>query len=139
MKWTTWVFALFFLGGCLNGTPAAKQSASLTQTQWNIVEISGYDGALTRRAYLYLSEANESRVSGFAGCNRFGGTYTKTADRLSFGPLMATRMYCPAMPQENALFNALKQVERFTLEHDELTLIGKDKPLLKLRTASPTP
>jgi heat shock protein HslJ len=139
MKWTTWLFALFFLGGCLSGTPAATQSVPLTQTQWNVVEISGYDGALTHRAYLRLRDANGSRASGFAGCNRFGGTYTKTADRLSFGPLMATRMYCPAMPEENALFNALKQVERFSITGNSLVLSAQGKSLLKLQAASPTP
>lgn len=71
------MFALFLLSGCLNSTPAATQETPLSQTQWTVVEISGYGDALTHRAYVHFSDANESRASGFAGCNRFVGPIPK--------------------------------------------------------------
>ena len=76
------------LNGC-GGTPVAGGSPE--GGHWSMLAIdddlvSGGD---------YFIEFGSGRLSGRAGCNRFSGTYSITGDRLSVGPLMATRMACP--------------------------------------------
>jgi heat shock protein HslJ len=64
---------------------------------------------------LTLSTANGQRhASGFAGCNRYTGTYMLRDGKLSFGPLAATRMACatPGGKLEGAYLDALAHIER---------------------------
>ncbi|MDR5833420.1 META domain-containing protein [Caballeronia sp. LZ034LL] len=43
----------------------------------------------------FSTSSGRRRASGFAGCNRFAGTYDLKDGKLSFGPLAGTRMACP--------------------------------------------
>ncbi|MDR5812853.1 MULTISPECIES: META domain-containing protein [unclassified Caballeronia] len=43
----------------------------------------------------FSTASGRRRASGFAGCNRFAGTYDLKDGKLSFGPLAGTRMACP--------------------------------------------
>ncbi|MDR5756564.1 META domain-containing protein [Caballeronia sp. LZ035] len=42
----------------------------------------------------FSTASGRRRASGFAGCNRFAGTYDLKDGKLSFGPLAGTRMAC---------------------------------------------
>ncbi|MDN7125443.1 META domain-containing protein [Pseudidiomarina terrestris] len=59
-----------------------------------------------------LTFSSDSRVTGFAGCNYFTGSYTLSAEGLSFSPLAVTKRMCPpaAMDYENRLLQQLTQV-----------------------------
>jgi heat shock protein HslJ len=69
-------------------------------------------------------EGGAGRLSGSGGCNRYTATYTITGDRLTVGPVAATRMMCAAdtMRQEQRFFEALQAVERFEPQGDELVI-----------------
>lgn len=64
------------------------------------------------------------RVAGLGGCNRFGARYELDGDRLSFSPLMATRMACrpDMMKVEQAFFDMLGKVKAMKLDGDRLEL-----------------
>lgn len=64
------------------------------------------------------------RVAGSGGCNRFGGTYQLAGDVLSFSPLAATRMACPAeiMTREQEFFAMLGRVRGLSFTGDGLEL-----------------
>jgi len=64
------------------------------------------------------------RVGGLGGCNRFGGRYETDGDKLSFSPLMATRMACrpDIMKAEQAFFEMLAKVKGMVLAGDTLEL-----------------
>ncbi|HWA15499.1 MAG TPA: META domain-containing protein [Gemmatimonadales bacterium] len=65
------------------------------------------------------------RASGFAGCNRFSGTYTVAGDSLRFGPLMSTKMACPGQDQvEGGYLAALGATVTYTLADTSLILQG---------------
>ena len=68
----------------------------------------------------------EKDVSGFAGCNRFRGTYTFDGGSLSFGPLATTRMACPPekMETERKVLQILQAAKSAEASHK--TLILKD-------------
>lgn len=76
----------------------------------------------------------EDKVAGYAGCNRFFGSYTFDGKALTFGALGATRMMCsaPQMEKERELFRLLEATSSATVTHK--TLILKDKNGVRLAT-----
>jgi heat shock protein HslJ len=68
----------------------------------------------------------EGRLTGTAGCNRYGAAYTRDGERISIAPAIATRMYCaqPAgvMEQEAAYLAALERAASAIVSDGRLTL-----------------
>lgn len=66
----------------------------------------------------------EGRASGFSGCNRFTGSYTRDGDAISIGPLAGTMMACPEprMAAEKAFLDALSGKHGVAIAGDRLTL-----------------
>ena len=76
--------------------PAPTSSPSPYGIEWQLVELNGQPAPLGgggKPGTLRLAE-DEGRASGFAGCNRFSGTFTTSAAQVQFGPLMMTKMAC---------------------------------------------
>lgn len=72
-------------------------NTSLTNTYWKIVRLGKTDiksGAGGREPHLLLKEG-ETRFSATVGCNQLVGGFTRTGDKLSFGPAATTMMACP--------------------------------------------
>jgi heat shock protein HslJ len=62
-------------------------------------------------------------LSGFGGCNQFGGEFVRRADRLSFRELYATRVHCPGLSEfEDDLIGGLELVTRYELDGGTLIL-----------------
>lgn len=98
--------------------PAAVQL--LDDTSWTLAGWKTADGherdiaalGLDVRPTLVLSTATgQRRAQGFAGCNRFKGTYELKGGMLSFGPLVTTRIGCGGSR------NALEQAYLDALAH----------------------
>jgi copper homeostasis protein (lipoprotein) len=84
--------------------PQAPGTAELTETYWRPVEVDGAPVVIhagTREPHIVLRR-DGSRVSGFSGCNTLAGGYKHDGSRLTFGPLITTRMAC-AGEEGNAL------------------------------------
>jgi putative lipoprotein len=72
------------------------QVPAMAGTEWTLVELAGQPaptGAGGRRATLRFG-TDSARAAGFAGCNRYAGTYTVDGQTLHFGPLLMTKMAC---------------------------------------------
>lgn len=85
-------------------------------------------------------DAAEKRVSGFAGCNRFGGSYTRDHNQLSFGAMMSTKMACVDNARnqtEQQFLEALSHVDSYALEGDTLTLFDANAAQLLRFKAMP--
>ncbi len=56
------------------------------------------------------------KVSGFAGCNRFGGTYSQKGNHVRISRVFTTKMACPArqMSREFLMLRKLKEIRKFT-------------------------
>jgi copper homeostasis protein (lipoprotein) len=122
------------------GAPAAStpdSSAALQDTEWTLVAVGGQPvaGDTSRRPGFRLS-ADGRKVQGQAGCNRMGGTYELQGQSLKFGPLITTKMACPAMQTEQAFLKALDATTRYEIVGSNLTLFGADgAPVARLETA----
>lgn len=107
--------------------PAASFRSSVGGGEWVLVELFGEPaptGAGGRPGTL-IFDADTSRAGGFAGCNRYGGSYTVAADSLRFGALMMTKMACAdGMTLEQRLAQALDSTRRYELDATGLTLHG---------------
>ncbi|WDR05029.1 META domain-containing protein [Devosia rhodophyticola] len=109
-------------------------SGQLFETKWQIMAIAG--NPVTTQTGLTFSIAADYRSGGNAGCNQYFAQLVLTGDKMSVGPIAATRMACaPAvMVQEAALFAALSNVDSYKLTGPELVLFGADgSDLLHLR------
>jgi heat shock protein HslJ len=66
--------------------------------------------------------SGQRRAQGFAGCNRFSGSYALKSGRLALGPLVATQMACG--PDANRLEHAYLDA----LAHTSTTLVQMRPP-----------
>ncbi|TFH22090.1 MAG: META domain-containing protein [Myxococcales bacterium] len=118
-----------------------SRHVTLTGTTWNFVEVAGKTVTVREgdiAPHLVL-ERSESEAGGFAGCNRFFGTYTRSLDSLSLGSLGSTRKSCKrVMETEQAILAALEKTTRFRIEGERLILRSRDGELAVL-TASLAP
>ncbi len=104
-----------------------KPDASLTNIYWQLTELGGrpvLPGIGQEREIHLILQAQNHRVQGFAGCNRFQGKYTleEKIGRLHFSPLMTTKMACPALAQEKEFLKTLERADSFSIKGDTLSL-----------------
>lgn len=107
---------------------AASAAQPITDREWSLATLGSDTNPLgngNRPPTLRLDSSN-NRASGFAGCNRFTGSYTLSADSLSFGPMAATKMACAQGNEvEVAYLQALSEVRGFAASDSVLTLHGE--------------
>ncbi|MEA3479372.1 MAG: META domain-containing protein, partial [Bacteroidota bacterium] len=114
----------------------ARKSAHLTQgnvnlanTHWKLVKLNDkpvQTGLDEKELFIHLLE-EESRVSGYSGCNNFSGGYELEKDKIKFGMLMSTKKMCiDAMDQEQEFLKALSETVRYAIEGEKLYLYNRE-------------
>jgi heat shock protein HslJ len=104
--------------------PAASKAASTTSLigpTWRLATIDGREAVPGVRVTATFAE--DDRVSGTAGCNRYFGRAAAAGSRLDVGRLATTMMYCGAegvMPQEQAYLAALEKAKSYRIAGSEL-------------------
>jgi heat shock protein HslJ len=72
----------------------------------------------------------QGKANGSAGCNTYGGPYTRQANTLTFGAVAATKMSCQGlaglMEQEGQYLELLQRVTSFELDGGQLTQRADD-------------
>lgn len=116
---------LVLIAGCapLN----SPSGGTLAGQTWLLIELAGQP--LVTDSGITASFGADGTVSGSAGCNRYNGTYTTSADSITFSVNMAmTMMMCEQaiMDQESAYINALGQVKTYSISSDRLSLKDAD-------------
>ena len=99
----------------------------LEGTEWTLIELDGRpaSGAAGDRSPTLHLDATNHRAAGFAGVNRFSGSYQVRGTSLQFGPLAATRMAGPpqAMAGEADYLATLARVSAFRVSGARLELM----------------
>ena len=113
---------------------------ALENRDWRLVELRGQAAVPSTgmRETGFRLSADSMRMSGFGGCNRMGGTYSRDGYQLSFGPILSTRMACADARlnrQETELVAALQATNRYEFAHDTLILARDREPLARLASA----
>jgi len=125
------VSSLVSLAACQGGVETAVEADELIGRSWVLESVDGGSVA-DAKPRPDLAFAEELRISGVAGCNRFFGQATLEAGRLTTGPVGTTRMACPP-PQEELerkVLAVLTESCEIGLERETLTLRGGDHTLV---------
>ena len=64
----------------------------------------------------------DNKISGFAGCNYYGGDYYKTEDQITFSGVYATKRACPDLDTETEFLQLLESVDRYEIKGNNLYL-----------------
>ena len=124
--------AALALAATLACAASAGRSAgrALEGTHWRLAERGGQPAVVVegpREPHLVFG-ADSGRVAGSSGCNRMSGTYTRSAEALTFGPIISTKMACAddrLNHQEAAFQGALAATRRHRIAGDTLTLLAE--------------
>lgn len=108
----------------------AMSTATLPNTYWRLLRLNGNSvktPEVAREIHLVMHDSDGS-VSGFAGCNRFKGSYSIDGKALSFSPLASTMMACPEaqMQIEQNVHQSISRVTAWRLEGQTLELYDID-------------
>jgi heat shock protein HslJ len=80
---------------------------------WTLVELNGEQidrSAFTKQPPFMDLNLKDATVNGFGGCNEFSGQLSFGYDKITLGPLLATRMYCGEDSKvESLLFELLNK------------------------------
>lgn len=98
---------------CKKGSEAVTE---LSKSSWELAEINGKP--IDKQDFAKIPTLNfdpaESRVSGNSGCNSMSGTFKVEEDKITFGPIMGTKMACEGTG-ENQFTTAFNTVQKFKL------------------------
>lgn len=139
------VFSLSLLLACKSHTVNTQPAVDVSNPDgvgpsvilidiWVLEEIDGkpIHNADYPQARPRLEFNSEGRVGGNSGCNEISSTYTTDGVKISFGPIIATRMACPG-PGEKEFLAALKPEMNFRVENLKLYLLDGGKEKLQFR------
>jgi putative lipoprotein len=116
-------------------------ASPLVGAEWIIDTIGGE--AVDSKRPPTISFGDDGRVSGFGGCNRFGGEYTQDGAKVSFKPVMMTLMACPqgnVNVLESTLGSALTGDATYVVNGEGvLTLTGANGVVITAKQAVPVP
>lgn len=112
-----------------------KADEGMKEKYWKLVELRGKPvPALEREPHLIL-KAEGDRVTGYSGCNSFGGSYTldEATSRIRFGQLVMTMRACAeGMDVEGEFTKILEEADNYSLNGDSMTLNrGRMAPLAR--------
>ncbi len=85
--------------------------------KWKINAINGLDDLAVQPTLNF----NDGKISGNAGCNNYGTTYTLSGNEISFGMVNSTKMSCANMKIEKAFVSCLSKAKSYKLT-DTLTI-----------------
>ncbi len=119
MKRTTIIGGLALAALLLGMAPVADAQGPvdpLAGTAWWVEDIQG--GGVIDNAHTTVEFAEDGRVGGDGGCNRYMGSYERDGDALSFGRLAGTLKACPPalMNQERRFHGAMEQVRGWRID-----------------------
>lgn len=124
------VLILMVVSSCEN-----TLTPNLSDYEWEVISINeiALNGALPTISF----NLEEGKVNGSASCNNFFGSFEIIDDKITFGPLGATRMMCENMTNEDLLFQNIEKVKMFDFDSDILILKSDtDNTVIKCKIKS---
>lgn len=101
---------VFLLTACQ--TAPSPESASLPpQGEWQIVRID--DTPVTDSRYSLHFDTQQMAAAVYFGCNRIHAAYTVDGERIRFGHVASTKMYCGRNTDKDRGLQALAQISRW--------------------------
>ena len=103
-----------------------------------ITQIDNKKTTIPKLSIMFDEKSN--KVTGFAGCNSFFGTYSANGNSITFSNVATSKKYCSKviMSTENQIVNALNSATSFTITDKTLSLLENDTTLLKANKTTST-
>lgn len=129
-----YVLMLPMVLGMMISCSEAKVDAKKLEGKWNVIEVKGEKILKEGLPYMEFDMA-QNKLHGNAGCNMFNTTVTLDANDVSaitIAPGAATMMACPDMATEDAIMQAMVNVNAVKAgsSESEMTLVDKDGNVL---------
>lgn len=132
------------LTACLSPQAREGDWEHVVNSTWTLTQIDGkapLGNGDDPPQPLSLELSDDGRAAGFAGVNRFFGSYESTPEgELRFAALGATRMFRDDPPglmdQEQRFLATLGEIESFRIQNGKLVLWGAGKKRLVFSAAS---
>ena len=130
-----YVLMLPMVLGMMISCSEAKTDAKKLEGKWNVIEVKG-EKILKEELPPYMEfDMAQNKLHGNAGCNMFNTTVTLDANDVSaitIAPGAATMMACPDMATEDAIMQAMVNVNAVKAgsSENEMTLVDKDGNVL---------
>lgn len=116
------------------GFSAAYAAEKTLYGDWIAERIQGHK--LKGKVQSTLEIAQDGRISGTGGCNRYMGSMVIEGEKITVKPVGGTMMACPPpmMQQDDKFHKALSAVTRWKINNDRLVLIdSKNREVLRLK------
>jgi heat shock protein HslJ len=133
-----------FLSGCCR-VPAknagGNMPAPIEGSAWRLTHMPGAQSAALAQLNRPVTIKFESgRLSGFAGCNNFTGSYSLDGNQLKIGPVASTQMACPEPGSsiESTFHKALSGSLNIAVDGDRLAATTASGDTLRFQK-EPTP
>ncbi len=125
MKMRVWLFGCLAVALMLTACGASGDavSAASLEGEWTLQTLNG---APLLAGSTINATFEEGKITGYSGCNSYGGAYTVKGDGLQLGEIATTLMACledGVMDQEQAYFEALSNAAKSRLDNDRLELL----------------
>ena len=104
------------------------QKQTTINNNWKVITMHGIDSLEINPTILF--DAEENKISGFAGCNNFFGSYDPENNQLDFSKMGLTRKMCPDMSIENDFINNMKSVTYYKIDNNQLMFYNKSDEIL---------
>lgn len=123
------LFISMILAGCA-GKPASTENTHLNDPQAVLGKTWEWESTTNPKEKIVVPEPErytvwlgaDGRAQMRFDCNRGGGGYEISPGKLTFGPLMSTRMACPPDSLDSVFMRDLQRVASFFLRDDRLYL-----------------
>ncbi|WP_041779557.1 META domain-containing protein [Belliella baltica] len=104
----------------------------LTGNNWVLSSLlgGGLDANKFASGLPFLNFMDGGKLSGFAGCNNFSGSFQLEGTSLNLDPGAMTKKACGGENAEGQIVNLLSQVKNFKVAKDKLTLFDGAKELM---------
>ena len=110
------------------------QQVSISSIEWKLVKLENTDVASLNPPVTLLLDETQKKISGFAGCNRFFGSYKTENTAITFSGMGSTKMFCQdTQATEDAYFKVLETIQSYKIENDKLLLLAGDRVVMEFR------
>jgi len=128
-KLQLYLITLFVISGVLLAACSGGASNPLVGT-WKLVSYGPPENSIPAVPDVdtSITFSVDGKVEGNVGCNGFGGDYTVDGDKIVFGQLVSTLMFCegPVGDQETTTLNVFVGSVPFVIEGNMVTITAAD-------------
>jgi heat shock protein HslJ len=126
------VYSMFGCKVQKNITVNVEVPLSVLEKEWIAVKIENEEiEQQLKKEQRPTIKLSEGKISGYASCNRFHGTYTVKENTIAFEQIAMTKMFCQETNKiENAYLKALSQVQSWEYREEKLYFFNQEKQII---------